>query len=303
MPYDITPDIYRYLAHDWGLHGDALTEVKCRQLTNEIPKLRKAYWNERGIPYHNPITRRAYLAAFGSRYAYVLYKCLNRRRAAAISILQPWHNAEGVICLMGGGPACELFGLLDWLYEREIEPRFLRVIIMDREGYWRTFHNFLFADLIGKKFRKTLVVPSYEAIDFPVPKGKKFDPTTVSYNFAQIAQLAEARLISIANCLSELPNHRGFECHLRFIMRIARYPQLVVCADSSANKRQSRMNWLTDAFKVPNTFITTNLMSEVVKMKFHHLKRDEITKRIYKINGAPKWMNTLSRWVNIQKTG
>src|SRR5436190_798424 len=117
MPYDIAPDIYRYLALDWGLQKDELTPAKCGQLTREIPELRKAYWSEHGISYHKSITRRAYLAAFGPRYAYVLYKALNRRRAAAISTLQAWHKSEGVVCLMGGGPACELFGLLDWLYE------------------------------------------------------------------------------------------------------------------------------------------------------------------------------------------
>ncbi len=186
--------------------------------------------------------------------------------------------------------------------ERNRTP-ILRAIIMDKEGYWRTFHNFLFSDLIGRRFRKTLVVPSYEAVDFPVPKGKRFDPTTVNYNFAQIAQLAEARLISIANCLSELPNHRGFECHLRFLMRIARHPQIVICADSAAKKRRPRMSWLRRAFDVRNTFKTTDLMSEVVEMQFRHLKRDSTTDRIFQRNGSPKWETSLTRWVSIQKTG
>lgn len=303
MLHDLAPDIYRYLAYDWGLQGDELTDSKCEQLAREIPELRKAYWGNREISYHKPLTRRAYLAAFGPRYSYVLYRALNRRKTAAISILQPWHKDEGVVCLMGGGPACELFGLIDWLYENAIEPRYLRVIIMDREGYWRTFHNFLFSELIGKKFRKTLVVPSYEAVDFPVPTGKKFDPASVSYNFAQIAQLAETRLVSVANCLSELPNHRGFECHLRFILRIARHAQLVVCADSAAKKRRPRMKWLEGAFNVPNTFKTTNLLSGIIRMKFPHLKRDAITQKIFRTNGAPRWENSLSRWFNIQRTG
>src|SRR6266478_8291274 len=303
MPHDIAQDIYRYLAHDWRLKGDELTDSKCNQLRDEIPKLRKAYWRNKELPYHKPLTRRAYLAAFGPRYAYVVYRCLNRRRTNAVRILKPWHREEGVVCLMGGGPACELFGLLEWLYEKGIEPRFLRVIIMDREGYWRTFHNFLFAGLIATRIRKTLVVPSYEAVDFPVPRGKKFDPTTVSYNFAQIAQLAEARLVLVTNCLSELPDHRGFECHLRFLIRIARHSQLVVCADSAAKKRRPRVSWLRGAFNVANTFETTELMSDVIKMKFGHLTQDPTTRRIFQKNGPPKWENSLSRWVSIQKTG
>jgi len=301
MPHDIAEDVYRYLAHDWGLKGDKLTPNRCEQLNRAIPELRKAYWSEKGIPYDKPLIRRAYLAAFAPRYAYLLYRCLNRRRAKALEILKPWHRKEGVVCLMGGGPACELFGLLEWLYEKGIEPRFLRVIIMDREGYWRTFHNFLFADLIGKRFRKTLVVPSYEAVDFPVPKGKKFDPTAVSYGFAQIADLAEARLISVVNCLSELRDPRGFECHLRFIMRIARHPQSVVCADSSAPKRGKRIRWLNGAFNQPGVFKVNPLLTGIIEMRFPWLRVDETTDAIFDI--TPRWENTITRWVSIQSTG
>jgi hypothetical protein len=304
MPHDIASDIYRYLARDWGLkEGTDLTAAKKLQLTREIIKLRKAYRAEKQISYHKPNTRRAYLAAFGPRYAYVLYRCLNRRRAAAKEILSLWHRGEGVVCLMGGGPACELIGLLDWLYAHNIKPRYLRVIIMDREGYWRTFHNFLFADILGKRFGGTLIIPSYESVDFPVPTGKKFDPMTVNYNFAQLAHLAEARLISVVNCLSELPDHRGFECHLRMLLRIARHPQLVVCADSAAKKRRPRMKWLTNAFHTPKTFLTTDLLSEITKMRFRHLKLDDVTLSIFNKNGAPRWENSLSRWVNIQRSG
>jgi hypothetical protein len=204
---------------------------------------------------------------------------------------------------MGGGPACELFGLLDWLQERGIEPRFLRVIIMDREGYWRTFHSFLFSELIGQRFRRTLVVPSYESVDFPVPKGKSFNPAAVSYNFAQVGELAEARLISVSNYLSELPDHRGFEYHLRFLARSARHPQLIVCADSAAKKRRPRMSWLPGAFDVPGTFRTETLLTRTIGMTFRQLQRDATTNQIFPTYGAPRWENSLRRWVSIQTTG
>jgi hypothetical protein len=301
MRHDIAAGIYKYLAHDWGLKGDKLTAPKCEQLKREITKLRKAYWSERGIAYDKSLTRRAYLAAFAPRYAYILYRCLNRRRTKAVEILKPWHRKEGVICLMGGGPACEVFGLLDWLYEKGIEPRFLRVIIMDRQGYWRTFHNSLFAELLRKPFPKTLVVPSYEAVDFPVPKGKKFDPTSVNYGFAQIADLAEARLISVTNCLSELRDARGFECHLRFLMRIARHTQLVICADSAAPKRRKRMSWINGAFNQPGLFKVNPLLTGVIDMQFPWLRMDDTTDAIF--DTTPRWENTISRWVSIQSTG
>ena len=44
-------------------------------------------------------------------------------------------------------------------------------------------------------------------------------------------------------------------------------------------------------------------MSEVIKMRFRHLTMDATTQRIFKTNGSPKWENSLSRWVNIQRTG
>jgi hypothetical protein len=297
MPTDIAEDIYRYLARDWGLLTDTLTESKCRQLTREIPALRKDYYRDRKIAYHLPNVRRAYLAAFAPRYAYILYKCLNRVKRQALPVVQPWHKQEGVICLVGGGPACEVFGLVDWLDENGINPRYLRAIIVDREGYWRTFHSFLFAELINKHFRKTLVIPSYESVDFPVPKGERFDRTTVNYNFAQTGLLAEARIISVINCLSEVSNHRGIECHLRFLTRLAWNQQLVICADSAAKKRRPRMKWLKDSFDLAPHFRSTELYSNTLYMRCPCLRRGVTSRRISPNTGAPRWETDINRWV------
>src|SRR5688572_25075270 len=76
MPHDIAESVYCYLARDWGLAQDALTEGKCEQLQTSIPELRLAYQRNRAIAYHKPTVRRAYLAAFAPRYSYVLYRCL-----------------------------------------------------------------------------------------------------------------------------------------------------------------------------------------------------------------------------------
>ena len=83
MATDISKDIYRYLARDWGLMNDVLTLNKCSQLTLEIPQLRTAYHRNQVIGYHKPLTRRAYLAAFAARYAYVLRICLTAVRGVA----------------------------------------------------------------------------------------------------------------------------------------------------------------------------------------------------------------------------
>ena len=127
MPQDIAESVYCYLARDWGLAKDELTETKCEQLRTSIPQLRLAYHGNRAIAYHKPTVRRAYLAAFAPRYAYVLYRSLQKVRARALEVLRPWHRKEGVMCMLGGGPACEIFGLLDWLYQHDIEPPYLRV--------------------------------------------------------------------------------------------------------------------------------------------------------------------------------
>src|SRR5262245_61584024 len=82
MP-DLSEEVYRYLARDWGLKDDALTDKKCAQLTQAIPNLRTSYHHNRKIPYQNPLTRRAYLAAFAPRYAYVLHNCLRKVGKAA----------------------------------------------------------------------------------------------------------------------------------------------------------------------------------------------------------------------------
>lgn len=302
MPTDIAQDIYRYLARDWGLQTDSLTPAKYAQLGREIPELRKDYYGNRAVAYYKPLVRRAYLAAFAPRYAYTLYECLNRVKAQALQVLNPWHKKEGVIALLGGGPACEVFGLVDWLYENNIQPRFLRVIILDREGYWRSFHNFMFSELLNARFRKTMVIPSYESVDFPVPTGKKFDRTSMSYNFAQTSLLAEARVLSLINCLSELADHRGIEYHLRFLTRIACEPQLIVSADSAAKKRRPRVNWLKGFFDNARNFQSSELFDGMLEMPGAWLSMDQVTQQIFRTNAPPKWEQTMKRWVHIRRT-
>lgn len=303
MPRDISEGIFRFLARDWGLKGDALTDAKCQQLQEAIPSLRTRYHRNRRIPYHQPLTRRAYLAAFAPRYAYILHSCLRAVATKARETLSAWNNSEGVMCLLGGGPACEIYGLLQWLYQKNIRPRYLHVIIVDRERYWRAFHNFLFSDICSKDFRKTMIVPSYESVDFPVPKGARFDRASMSYGFAQTSLLAEARLISIVNCLSELPNHRGFECHLRYFTRLAWNPQLVICADSNAKKRRPRMSWLKTFFDDADNFRSKELYRQTREMTFSWLENAETSQRIFQPAAAPRWENSMSRWVYIRRTG
>lgn len=302
MPIDIAPGVYRYLARDWGLQDQALTDTKCQLLKKNISILRKKYQRNREIPYHKAVVRRTYLATFAPRYAYTLYHCLSNVPNEAKQVLGGWHKKDAVMCLLGGGPACELYGLLDWLYENGIEPRYLHVVLCDRQAYWRTFHSFLFADLLAEKFKKTLIVPTYESVEFPVQTGKKFNRLGVNYGFAQTAMLAEAKLITIVNCLSELPDHRGFECHLRYLTRLAWSDQLVVCADSNAKKRRPRMKWLKDHFDNAVNFESKELHCGSETMDANWLTQDATTQKIFGVP-SPKWETSMNRWVYIRKTG
>jgi len=191
---------------------------------------------------------------------------------------------------------------MQWLYRWKIRPRYLHVVIVDRERYWRSFHNFLFSDLIAKRFRKTMILPSYESVEFPVPKGSSFDRTAMNYNFAQPSLLAEARLISVLNCLSEISDHRGFACHLRYLTRLAWNPQLVVCADSAAKKRRPRMKWLHAFFDDAENFQSTHLKSGVKEMEFDWLAQGTTSRRIFRTT-SPRWENSIKRWIYIRKTG
>jgi len=303
MRHDIAESVYCYVARDWGLVKDELTASKCEQLQASIPRLRLAYHGNRAIAYHKPTVRRAYLAAFAPRYSYVLHRSLQKVRAKALEVLRPWHRKEGVMCMLGGGPACEIFGLLDWLYEHDIEPRYLRLVIMDREGYWRSFHSYLFSELVSRYFRKTMVIPSYESVDFPVPIGVKFDRSLVNYNYAQASLLSEARLISIVNCLSEIGDHRGFACHLHYLTQIAWEPQLVICADSNAKKRRPRMSWLAEFFDKNSKLKSKELFEGTISMKFKWLKRGPTSQRIFRNGKAPTWQNDIQRWAHIRKIG
>jgi hypothetical protein len=302
MPFDIAQDVYRYLARDWGLQDEKLTDKKCQLLKKYISLLRVKYQKNRKIPYHKAVVRRTYLATFAPRYAYTLYHCLSKTPLEAKQVLDSWHNKDAVMCMLGGGPACELYGLLDWLYENGIEPRYLHVVLCDRQAYWRTFHSFLFADILAARFKKTLIVPTYETVDFPVQTGKKFNRLSVNYGFAQHAMLAEAKLITVVNCLSELPDHRGFECHLRYLTRLAWSDQLVVCADSNARKWRPRMSWLKDHFDKAENFESKELHCGSEKMEANWLTQDATTQKIFGVP-SPKWETSINRWVYIRKTG
>jgi len=302
MPHDIAESVYRYLAREWGTASDSLSEKKCGTLTEQISILRNAYNGNRLIPYNKSLTRKAYLAAFAPRYAYILYACLSKIRARALEVLKTWHRKEGVICLLGGGPAVEIFGLLDWLYENGIQPRYLRLIVLDREWYWRSFHSYLFSELVSKHFRKTMVIPSYESVDFPVPKGKRFDRKSVSYQYAQTSLLAEAKLLSVVNCLSEIKDFRGFRCHLHFLTHLAWDSQLIVCADSNAKKRRPRIRWVKDFFENDAKIRSRELFSDTLPIQCDWLQKDATSARIFRTNGSPVWTNEVKRWVYIRKT-
>jgi hypothetical protein len=303
MPNDISEDIYRYLSRDWGHSKDTLRTPKITQLKRDIPDLRKRYEAERRIPYNRPGVRRAYLASFAARYASVLYGCLNLARAEALETLGPWHQSDAVVCLIGGGPACELVGLLDWLYENNIKPKHLHAVILDREGFWRSFHSFLFVEIIGSRFRKTQILPSYEAVEFPVSKKKSFKREAVDYGFQQPSLLAEARLISIINFMSEISDHRGLECHLRFLTCLAWERQLVVCADSSANKRRNRMDWLQNHFEKPTSARARQIHAGVQNFDCPWLQQMSTTsQRIFNRTSKPLWLHSFKRWVYIAQT-
>jgi hypothetical protein len=303
MPHDISEDIYRYLARDWGHSNDRLSNAKIRQLKRDVPVLRESYQRDREIPYNKAPTRRAYLASFAARYAYILYGCLELVRDAALDLLRDWHNSDAVVCLVGGGPGSELFGLVDWLYQNGIRPKYLHVILLDREGFWRSFHSNLFVEILGSRFRKTRVLPSYEKVEFPVSKRVGFDRQSVDYSFQQTSLLAEARLLSVVNCLSEIPDKRGIECHVRFLSRIAWNAQLVICADSAAKKRRSRMEWLQGHFENDATVHAQNLFTGIHTFECDWLKTmSENSQRIFNKTQKPIWLHSFKRWVNIART-
>ena len=303
MPHDISEDIYRYLARDWGHSDDRLSNAKIRQLKRDVPKLRESYQRDREIPYNKPTTRRAYLASFAARYAYILHGCLELVREAALPLLRDWHNSNAVVCLVGGGPGCELFGLVDWLYQNDIRPKYLHVILLDREGFWRSFHSYLFVEIIGSRFRKTRVLPSYENVEFPASRQVRFDRQSVDYSFQQTSLLAEARLVSVVNCLSEIPDERGIQCHLRFLTRIAWSGQLVICADSAANKRRSRMEWLERHFQNDAILHAENLHSAIHRFQCDWLENmSENSQRVFNRTQKPIWLHSFKRWVYIART-
>jgi len=295
---DIADDVYRYLAHDWGLKKEVLTDKKCEQLSDAIPVLRKSYQGTKDIPYHKEMTRRAYLAAFAPRYAYLLYHLLNLCEGVdAEEVLRPWHQKDGILCLLGGGPACEIIGLLDWLNERKIRPRRLYVVIVDREIHWRGFHSYLFSAIAAAHFRKTVIIPSYEQVEFPDRKTAS-DPKAISYGYTQIGLLTQARLFSAANVFSELKDHTGVEAHLKFLLSLPWERSLFTCVDSSANKWRPRISWIETMLSTGRLAQPTckQLYKGKMSLDCDWLSNTGTTEKIYGRKPAPKWEKTVKRW-------
>jgi hypothetical protein len=296
MPHDIADHIYRYLARDWHLANDVLTSTKCHQLSRWITNLRGRYKGERDIPYQQVGIRRAYLPAFGPRYAYILYRLFEEIEQHHGNPFAGWPDDEVVICLVGGGPAIEVFGLLDRMYQNNFYPKYLHVVIVDRQRYWRSFHSYLFSELFASFFRRTQIIPTYEEIDVPVPSGVRFDPSSISYGYGQVGLLSKTRILSVVNCFSEIADHRAVQQHLRYLLRLPCNDVLFVCADSNAKKRRPRMSWLDDFF-TSGKLISHSRFSGRLDVNCHWLHGDATTNLVFPgTPGSPSWLTNCVRW-------
>ena len=300
MPVDIASMVYDYIAYDWGLKG-RLTSKKCQLLSQGIVKVRNQYKNPDRVKYTSEVERRAYLAAFAPRYAYLLHELLTQAEAShskeVLDFLERWRGKkELVICLLGGGPACELFGLVDWLYGHDIKPRTLHVVFVDKEVTWRSFHSYLFSVMMRQHFGKTRAIPYYEDIEIPVFTKKRTSRESVLYSYRHLTKLAEVHLVSMVNCLSEMANHRGVASHLRFLLRHSWNDVIALCADSSAKKVRPRINWVADFFASTALSNSSVFDGELKLDGTQWLKRGPLTGQIFGKNTSPKWETTVKRW-------
>jgi len=292
---------YRYLARDWGLADDALTPTKCRILRREIPKLRKRYKSERRIHYEQITVRRAYVASYAPRYSRLLSVSLQRIKSEALRIANQWHRNELVVAMFGGGPAFELFGLVNWLYSHSIEPRYIHVVMIDQERYWRSFHGYWFSEVINRRFRKTMVIPSYELVRFPTKKGDTRSYEHLGFPYTQAGLLTKTQLITMTNFLSEFSTPLSLEQPLRYLCRLPNQECLFLCVDSSAPNRRPRMKWLSRFFD-SEPVSSQRLFQGVITVKARNKGRDSVSKRIFG-RGGPTWMSTCDRWVHARILG
>lgn len=305
MPNPDKPTIvelaYRYLARDWGLLDDQLTIKKCQILRRSISPLRKSYQNERRIRYDKVSVRRAYVASYAPRYARLLSAALQRVESHALEIANDWHRKELVVAMFGGGPAFEIFGLINWLYRHDIQPRYVHVVMIDQERYWRSFHSYWFADAINARFRKTMVIPSYELIRFPATSAERDGFEHSGFPYTQAGLLTRTQLITMTNFLSEFAEPSLLEQSLRYLCRLPNNECLFLSVDSAARKRRPRMTWLTEFFD-SEPIKSQRLFEGLVKVKARNKGRDETSQKIFAA-GGPSWMLECNRWVHARILG
>ena len=203
--------------------------------------------------------------------------------------------------MFGGGPAFEVFGLVNWLYRNNIQPRYVHVVMIDQERYWRSFHSYWFSEAINKRFRKTMVIPSYELVQFPAVSADRNSFEHSGFPYTQAGLLTKTQLITMTNFLSEFPEPSLLEQPLRYLCRLPNHECLFFSVDSAARKRRPRMTWLADFF-ASEPIKSQSLYQGLVTVNGRNKGRDEISQQIFGA-GGPSWMPTCERWVHARLLG
>lgn len=282
---DVAPDLYDFIRSWWGLKSSTLTDKKCELLAVSVSKWRKIYRvgsaKKLVRMYDDDRELLGYLAAFGPRYAYTVYfllkACKVRHRICKA-------NGSLSVCLIGGGSAIELLGLLEYLNERNTVPRDIEIHFVDRSPQWRRFHNHLFGSILPRHFPRTRVLPYYHDIDLRDP----------SLHYAQaLSRVFDSKIFALCNVLTEFEDDISIREHMRVLMRLAKGTFYLLIADSNAKKLRQRVSWVAD-FVRGLGFPYYEQFTGSYTVECTWLKKDETTERIF-FDGGPSFLKKVRR--------
>jgi hypothetical protein len=123
----VLDDAYSEIPADSGRERDALISTELRRLSTTYKDLREY----KGVDYSNPVTRFAYVYAYVTSHANIVYQLV--QRSAALRRLLKQERIQ-VTCI-GGGPGSDLLGLIKYLESRDQQIT-VTCNIYDRETAW-----------------------------------------------------------------------------------------------------------------------------------------------------------------------
>jgi hypothetical protein len=253
--HDFTQVFEPVLLSAWGAYAQSIEGNLLRRTRKAIAQVRRIYTFKKEstskLRFGIPKNRVGYLAAFGQRHAYLGFVNLNlvaQRKPA--SVPRPKMKGELTITTIGAGAAIEIYGFLLWYNQHTQVVRKLRVNCVEKVDAWKSTRQIVFSQWFRRVFPKTDIIP-YD-VDVDITK-----PETIRTFANHHERLLATDILLIYNVLNEIEQRHALAVwkNLKYILRQADKPILVLLMEPSADKIRPRIDWMRTRLMESGTVI------------------------------------------------